>query len=108
MLLKIIWEQEVNNKKSEKQFNLTKAGLLSKCIPKCILDITCLFHKHIKIKGLGSDVLKVTQYIGKKYAYDMLALCVKINVTKNNFIKNDRGVIRTLSNIYDEVFYKYI
>ena len=36
------------------------------------------FYKHIRIQGLGSDMLKVTQNIGWKYAYDMLILWVKI------------------------------
>ena len=35
------------------------------------------FYKYIRIKGLGSDMLKVTQNIGW-YAYDMLILWVKI------------------------------
>ena len=39
---------------------------------------TCFFYKHIKIQGLGSDMLKATQNIGWKYAYDMLILYVKI------------------------------
>ena len=34
LLPKIIWEQEVNSKKSEKKIILTKTDLLSKCIPK--------------------------------------------------------------------------
>ena len=38
---------------------------------------TCFFYKHIKIQGLGSDLLKATQNIGWKYAYDMLIPCVK-------------------------------
>ena len=42
------------------------------------LAATCFFYKHIKIQGLGSDMLKATQNIGWKYAYDMLILCVKI------------------------------
>ena len=42
------------------------------------------FDKHIKIQGLVSDMFKATQYIGKKYAYDMLILCVKIYFTKND------------------------
>ena len=41
------------------------------------------FYKHIKIQGLGSDMLIATQNIGWKYAYDMLALCVKIFIMKN-------------------------
>ena len=41
-------------------------------------DIYVCFYKHIKIRGLGSDTLKVTQNIGRKYAYDMLILCVNI------------------------------
>ena len=68
----MIWEKEVNSKKSEKKIILTKTDLLSKCIPKCILDITCFFYKHIKIQGSGSDMFKATQYTGEKYAYDML------------------------------------
>ena len=61
----MIWEQEVNSKKSDKKkIILTKTNLLSKCIPKCILDITCFLYKHIKIQGLGSDMLKATWYIG--------------------------------------------
>ena len=36
------------------------------------------FNKHIRIQGLCSDMLKVTQNIGWKYVYDMLILCVKI------------------------------
>ena len=36
------------------------------------------FYKHIKIQGLGSDMLKATQNIGWKYAYDMPILWVKI------------------------------
>ena len=36
------------------------------------------FYKHIKIQELGSDMLKATQNIGWKYAYDMLIICVKI------------------------------
>ena len=39
---------------------------------------TCFFYKDIKIQGLVSDMLKATQNIGWKYAYDMLILCVKI------------------------------
>ena len=40
---------------------------------------TCFFYKHIKIQGLGSDMLKAPQNTGWKYAYyDMLILCVKI------------------------------
>ena len=35
-------------------------------------------YKHIKIRELGSDMLKVTQDIGWKYACDMLILCVKV------------------------------
>ena len=31
------------------------------------------FYKHIRIKGLGSDMLKVTQNIGWKYAYEWYA-----------------------------------
>ena len=42
------------------------------------LAATCFFYKHIKIQGLGSDMLKATQNIGRKYTYDMLILCVKI------------------------------
>ena len=34
LLPKIVWEQEVNSKKSEKKIILTKTDLLSKCIPK--------------------------------------------------------------------------
>ena len=29
----------------------------------CLFD-TCFFYKHIKIQGLGSDMLKATQYTG--------------------------------------------
>ena len=36
------------------------------------------FYKHIKVQGLGSDMLKATQNIGWKYAYKMLILCIKI------------------------------
>ena len=36
------------------------------------------FYNRIKIQGLGSDMLQVTQNIGSKYAYDMLILCVQI------------------------------
>ena len=39
VLLKLIWEQEVNSKKEQKII-LTKTDLLCKCIPKCIPDIT--------------------------------------------------------------------
>ena len=39
LLPKIRWEQEVNSKKNEKKI-LTKTDLLSKCIPKCIRNIT--------------------------------------------------------------------
>ena len=51
-------------KRVKKEIILTKTDLLSKCIPKCILDITCLFCKHIKIQVLDSDMLKTTQNIG--------------------------------------------
>ena len=36
------------------------------------------FYKHIRIQELGSDMVKVTQNIGWKYAYDRLILYVKI------------------------------
>ena len=42
------------------------------------ISVTFFFYKHIKIQGLGSNMLKVTQHIGWKYAYDMLTLCVRI------------------------------
>ena len=35
------------------------------------------FYKHIKIQELGSNILKATQNIGGKHAYDMLILWVK-------------------------------
>ena len=35
------------------------------------------FYKHLKSQGLDSDLLKATQNIGKKYACDMLILCVQ-------------------------------
>ena len=37
---KIIWEQEVNSKKSEKKPILTKTDLLSKSIRKCNRNVT--------------------------------------------------------------------
>ena len=36
------------------------------------------FYKYIRVKGLGSDMLKVTQNIGWKYTYDMLIPGVQI------------------------------
>ena len=42
------------------------------------MSITCFFYKHIKVQGLGSDMLKATQNIDWKYAFDMLTLSVKI------------------------------
>ena len=42
------------------------------------MSITCFFYKHIKVQGLGSDMLKATQNIDWKYAFDMLILSVKI------------------------------
>ena len=35
------------------------------------------FYNHIKINGSDSDMLKATQNISLKYAYDLLVLCVK-------------------------------
>ena len=47
--------------------------------------LTCFFNKHIRIQGLGSDMLKTRQNIGWKYAYDMLILCViNFNSTFHN------------------------
>ena len=40
LLPKIIWEQEVNSKKSEKKTILTKTDLLSKSIRKCNRNVT--------------------------------------------------------------------
>ena len=46
---------------------------------KCrLLTVPHVFYKHIKICGLGSDMLKATQNIGWKYACDMLILCAKV------------------------------
>ena len=39
---------------------------------------TCFFYKHVKIQGLGSDMLMATQNSGWKYAHDVLILGVKI------------------------------
>ena len=46
-------------------------------------EIKYFYYKHIKIQGLGLDMLKATQNIGWKYAYDILTLCVKIFKTKS-------------------------
>ena len=43
-----------------------------------MVDIHVFFISILKFKGLVSDMLKATQNIGWKYAYDMLILCVKI------------------------------
>ena len=40
--------------------------------------ILVFFYKHIKVQGLGSDMLKTTQNIAWKYVYGMLILCTKI------------------------------
>ena len=42
LLPKIMWEQEVNSKKKKRKRKkiLTKTDLITKCIPKCISNIT--------------------------------------------------------------------
>ena len=45
---------------------------------KIYQNIHIFLNKHIKIQGLRSNVLKITQKIGWKLAYDMLIICARI------------------------------
>ena len=45
------------------------------------------FYKNIKIQGLGSDILKATQNISRKYAYNTPILCIKIFKMKSYSIE---------------------
>ena len=55
------------------------------------------FYKHIKLQGLGSDMLIETQNIGWKYAYDMLILWVKIINFNSTFYVSFEAAVQICS-----------